>query len=285
MKNWIQTVPKTITHFNIIRRSLILYIIAGIMVVTLVDKKSAYFNHLNYLQDCERYFEKFINDEVEFNERKFKDGILYSKKLALFFPSFKALAYGNLGFCYFYLHDYRKAIEFYRIAIRTEPNLYTFYYDMGMICFMRQDFKNAIELFGQSFSYLPHADTYYSRLVKMLENHGNPDVAAQVREMASRLSRDQKRILYNIGRAYSALKDYKNAIVYFNHVIELDKDFIDAYYYRGSSWRELGRRDLYTKDVQEALSLTSKNASLNKEAKEASKLHFNFPFMNLGLSF
>ena len=82
----------------ILSHSWVLYSLCALLLVSNVNKDTALLNHLNFLKDTDSYLQEFYAGERPIFAEKFKEGILYYKKLADFFPNFKTYAYSNMGF-------------------------------------------------------------------------------------------------------------------------------------------------------------------------------------------
>ncbi len=65
---------------------------------------------------------------------------------------------------------------------------------------------------------------------------------------------------YRRGRAYMKIKQYENAIQDFNKVIILNPDVKDAYYQRGRTYRQMGKKKAGLNDIRKAAGLGSGNA-------------------------
>jgi tetratricopeptide (TPR) repeat protein len=65
---------------------------------------------------------------------------------------------------------------------------------------------------------------------------------------------------YQLGDAFTARHDYKNAIVEYSQAIVLDPAYVDAYIYRGSAYENQGQSDLARKDYDAALKLDPASA-------------------------
>ena len=62
------------------------------------------------------------------------------------------------------------------------------------------------------------------------------------------------------GRAYKALKQYKNAINDFSTVINLNPSIRNAYFYRGIAYRQIGKKKKGLSDIRKAAKLGSGDA-------------------------
>lgn len=75
-------------------------------------------------------------------------------------------AYGNQGFCYYYLGDLGRAIAMYDKAIKINPNQYAYYWDQGMIYSQRREFEKAVFFLQKAMETLPVTINMYASLAQ-----------------------------------------------------------------------------------------------------------------------
>jgi tetratricopeptide (TPR) repeat protein len=118
--------------------------------------------------------------------------------------------------------EYQKAIDDYKKAMRAEPTCSASYINLGATYF-------EMERFDDSVKALFEAAKYTSSLRWVIFN--------------------------NIGRAYSSLGDFKDALEAFTQAIKLEPKDPRAYSSRARLYLVLGRGDLAVADVQTLLKL------------------------------
>lgn len=124
--------------------------------------------------------------------------------------------------------EFEKAIEFLNIAISLNPENSEGYFYRG-ICYGKLNiFTKALADFEKSILISPESDSYY-----------------------------------NIGYVYHRMKDYSNAIEYFNNAININPIYASAYVARGNSRIKLGQKELACRDFHRALELGEKRVQEN----------------------
>ncbi len=188
------------------RRTILLYIFVAIVIIFSFNKQAANINHLNYLKDIEGYLEDLSLGQAGVDRVKIKEGARYYRQLLKVMPA-NAYAYGNLGFCSFYLGDYKEAIAFYQKAIALDPGQYTFYADVGDICFLTKNFQVAVSFLNNSLGLIPDSETYYWRVAKSLKEAGKENFAAQFVRLAMRAKQDREKISEKLTDIRNLLKN------------------------------------------------------------------------------
>jgi len=288
------------------RRTIILYIGVAIILGTLVDYKRLQTISIDYLKDHERYLQRFAAGEAEFDEEKFKTGVLYFTKLIEYLPS-KALAYGNLAYCYFYLSEYGKAVKAYRNAIKLESHLYTLHFDLGRICMLTQKNDRAISFFENSLKLMPKTQEYYAMIADEFLREGAKAHSQEFTDLNKQLKEDREEAYLALARLYLrtknfqrmfqvAMEGYKNfpknehlsyfaglanfklgrflqAIVFFNQAIKANPEFLNAYYFRGMSYRQVHNEFRANMDLAVAAQLKERQIEDADAQDEVVRLH------------
>ena len=266
---------------ELIKRTAAFYILAAIFLGVFVNVNLARANYLNSFRESEDYLQRFADGKQGFDERKFKDCVFYYQKLAKFLPLYKALAYGNLGFCYFYLNDFAKSIEYYKKAVKDEPGLYTLYLDLSEICLKLNDFKSAAKLLYNCLLMIPTTEDSYGELAKSLTQKGRNDLSLQVQGLILSAKEDYAEANDRLGYVFYVSKNYNDALSYFKEAIALNPENIQAYYYHYLCLRALGKKEEYARDAQMILIMKKKYKIDNSQNQRAIKLHLNIKLMKL----
>jgi len=188
-------------------RMWMLYLVLGAVGFAAVDRDTAVLNYINNLKGVEVDLEKFAQRKEEFKTSALREGVRYYKELLRISP-FSAYAHANLGFCYFYLGDYQKAMKAYLRAVEIQPNLYSFHCDLGMICLEKKEFKQAVGFFGDCLTLIPRAERSYLNLVKTLNERGIKEGARIFAQFALRARSDREQAYAGLVSSYFNLKDY-----------------------------------------------------------------------------
>ena len=113
----------------------------------------------------------------------------------------------GLGNCYYELEEYETAILYFKKVIETENEDNSDAYVMLGICNMF-----LAELFDtDDFKYEKEAIKYYSKVIDFYPK------------------KIDAKILIDLALAYTYMRDCDNAILYFEKVIEIDKENADVY--------------------------------------------------------
>jgi len=153
---------------KIFQYSAVFYFILALLFAVLVDRKGATLSHLNFLKGIEsRLFDLKIKSETP-STLELKEGVHFYHKMARIMPEDGVLR-GNIGYCYFYLKDYKSALSYYEKAVRLAPALYTVYSDLGTVYLVLGDKAQAQIHFQKALSLLPLMKTYYKMLSERLK--------------------------------------------------------------------------------------------------------------------
>jgi len=124
--------------------------------------------------------------------------------------SLKAWAYFQIGFCYFNLKNYTKALEAFKQVIRIDPDYAKAHCNLGVTYGQLGFHKDEIEAYKQ----------------------------------AIRIDPDYAKAHYNLGVAYGQLGFHKDAIESFKQAIRIDPDYANAHYNLGVAYILIGDRNL-----------------------------------------
>ncbi len=258
-----------------LRRTLFLYALGMLVLAFSVDYNRARLVHLDNVKPIEGYFEKFSENKISYDRQRFQDGVRYFQKVLEILPSFEALAYSHLGFCYFYLGDVSQAVAMYQKAIEMKPYLYTLPYDMALISLRRGDYRNALKFITGSAALLDSNEQYFLELSRQFQQMGKPDLALLSQKSLKKLKDDKKNFPYFFGVIHYHLKDFAAAVSFLNTAIKNIPDFPQAYYYRGQSYNELKQPAQSRIDLLKASYLKNQAENSGRIKEEIFRLHFN----------
>lgn len=140
------------------KRVFLLYLLAAAFLVWGTRFPYA-FNHAKFTA-LNRYIPKaenmviFKEDPAKLTEGDLKEFERYYEKAALFMPR-SAEARALKGYSYYYGGDKVKAQRAYSQAVRMNPKLFNFYYNLGIIALDRKDHKKAFAHFKDSVAVDP----------------------------------------------------------------------------------------------------------------------------------
>lgn len=298
----------------IFNRCLFWYLLAILAICRVTDFRKAQTNWLNQKQATLpelRMLEKTgVIDRASLNE-----GLRYFLKWTKFNPK-EGLLWGAIGTISFYRGDYVMAEESYRKAIELDPSIYSHYWDLGMIYFYLGDFPQAISFLNLSLRQLqffpPLVERLYSGIQKLgsfettmppLENiilraqQDRQDVYLHLADLYSRIPDwpnfericeeaknnigPHPRLLYYLGLIRLEKKEYADAIELFSQAIAADPDYIEAYYYRGLTFKALKKIIPATLDIKKATDLKSQGVTERHLKPMPFTLHINSELLTL----
>jgi len=167
--NFLQNKPLKQAWMFILRRNIILYFLLGVASYFLIgevrfpSKINVY--HLNQLKEGVLAIDMKLNKDLKVSAYNLKSGVAYFDRIAELVGPL-ASTDGNLGFCYYYLNDYNKAVAAYDEAIKRDSLRYTYWWDQGMIYFKLKDYKKAISYLKKAVESIPDAPRYYIETAK-----------------------------------------------------------------------------------------------------------------------
>ncbi len=137
----------------------------------------------------------------------FRRGINYYRDILAVIPD-QDYAYNNMGYCYFHLNNFSKALKSYNRAIRINPNIYTYYWNKGMVFFYLKQYENAIRSFKDSLRVMPLTVKYYKDfIIKINVPLDTKDVLYSYLVAVSREAQENKVVAeFQIARSYFYLK-------------------------------------------------------------------------------
>ncbi|MBE3114128.1 MAG: methionine adenosyltransferase, partial [Actinobacteria bacterium] len=173
-------------------------------------------------------------------EKTDKAEILKCKKVIKENPN-DADAYKNLGFTYYNLHNYTKAIESYKQAIRINPNYVGAYYRYLDVAYSQLNlYKEVVKTYKQAIRINPNdADAYYNLGVAYDKLSLYKD-AIDAYKQTIRINPNHADAYNDLGVAYGKLGLYKDAIEACKQTIRIRPNHADAYNDLGVAYGKLG---------------------------------------------
>ena len=209
-------------------------------------------------------------------------GVAYYDTLANHLP-YPALSYANLGFCYFYLKQVDRSIHAYEHAVKIDPGVYTFYFDLAYVALASKDFDNAVAFFKKSMGLVPKAIKDLRGMLKINAAYEGTGLFHPSSHLPTRVYQDFCMIYIYLGQAYEGLADFgrmrdvsmqgaqifakdatlvfnagvasyklrmmEDALLFLSKAIELQPEYLQAYEYRAQIYKELGNKELFLADT------------------------------------
>ena len=278
-----------------------------------VDRDQVLINCINYEKNIvEPYLMRFETRKAAYDEETFRLAVNYYSRLARLSPE-SALFHAGLGFCYYYLNDSARALAAYDRAIQADPLIYSLYWDQGMILYKEGRYAGAVQLLNRSLRMMEEMmpgimaagasleangeivlsqllqrvvsrarydeERLFGALVKSYEQLGQYPIVKKVAMMALENYPQSPGFLYYTGLACYHDKDYVPAVQYFNQTILADPENMEAYYYRGLCWQELGQNQSAARDHAVVLLMRDKGLTPKDYYGEDLRLHLNQDLM------
>ena len=136
------------------RSSLIVYLIALALVMSLTDHRKVRTRILNSSRIPLQYLVEYSEGFAEFDREKFKTYIDYYDYVIKYIHN-ATEAYGILAYCHYQLGHEKKAKEYYREALKLNNQFFWFYYDLGLLEFKDGEYKSAVEHLERAVSLPP----------------------------------------------------------------------------------------------------------------------------------
>ncbi len=254
------------------KKCLVLYLSVGLLCFLLVDSDKANLNRLNFLKgQVASYMLELEHSPEKPDIEKIQLALYYNKKVHKRFPD--SLVHGRIGTCYFYLNEQDQAIKAYQEAIALEPQLYSFYWDLGVVFFEIKDYERSVEYLGKAFRQIPIAMMYFKQtddllnekgltrkivFIKQLEKRAKVDAETALHLIAQSYFhlnkyREMQRVAsegiksfpnsallkYDLGLAFYRQEDYPKAAVFLSQAIGLAPHFLEAYQFRAACWEKM----------------------------------------------
>lgn len=186
----------------------------------------------------------------------------------------------DLQYAYAYeMHKQKKydeALKYYLRAIELNPKKQEGYINAAQIYTLKNDYVNALNILNRGIAQIPYGAELLAQKDTLEKNQ-----AGQLYENASKLyeaknykgalenylkiKEQTPEVLFAIAGCYFELKDYNNANLYYQKVLQKEPQNQQALYYSAMSYSEMGEND-------KALTLFNKIITINPQntdAKEA----------------
>lgn len=160
-----------------------------------------------------------------------------------------------------------RAMELARKAVAIDPTSHHALWALGYVYMQMKQFEEAIEALERALSIAPNYADGYGLLALINNNIGHSEEAIRLLEKGMELNPYYTwDYLYNLGRAYFALGDYKSAAEYLEKAIERNEAVPQLRLYLASSYVQLGRQDDAEWQITE-LEILSSDATLSHWSK------------------
>jgi tetratricopeptide (TPR) repeat protein len=134
--------------------SLILYVLGFLILFFAVDYKKIATATLDYNHDAPQRLISIATGASKPERVAIKNALRYYRNFVYLQPKI-ATAFSAIGFCDYYLGNYREALKNYQHAADLNPALAGIHYDLGVVYFRNNETLKAIEEFKKSVAMRP----------------------------------------------------------------------------------------------------------------------------------
>lgn len=161
----------------------------------------------------------------------------------------------DLGLAFNALHQHRKALDSFDLAIQLQPNFFEAHGNRGAMLAALGRLDAALESYRKALAINPEFADAHCNLGSALTRLRRYDEALASIDRALALRPDHPDALYNRGNVLKPLKRYEEALASYDRAIALQPDHADAHNNRGQVLRELARYDEALASYDRALAL------------------------------
>lgn len=147
----------------------------------------------------------------------------------------------TLGRSYLEIEDYRNAIAPYQKAVTLDPTRTSWMYELGLIFYNQNNFKDAVKYFkmADDGGYIKANDFYENAGFAYL-SIGDVDNGMKYLNIILKRKPNNKELLTNIAQAFYSAKKYKEALDFYQKLLENDPKDARALYMAGITFQKLG---------------------------------------------
>ncbi len=205
------------------------------------------------------YGSELINQSVAAKDPAVKDSLMQKgmaevQKSLEINPRFSE-AYFKLGYAYYQLRDYDKAIEYYKKANQSSSTTIS---NLALAYYMKGEHGEALRLLKRSLQMDPHNSTARSNL-PMVQNAFNNQLNTMKKE-----SSEDPQHYYDLGNLFVDAQNYQDALVQYQKAVELSPEFVGAIINVGNCYYML-------KDYDKAIASFKKALEFEPSNKQASR--------------
>lgn len=223
---------------------------------------------------------EFAQDNKKFNREKLEQYQYYYEKVVDFIPIYRGEVYEILGFCYYHLGKYRKALAAYIKASRINPRFFWPHYNLGLIYFKRGYYQKAVDSFNRAlatklednFDVVNTSKVYNPLLMssyqftrqtigrlKTAYRHSHVLLVLScyyLNNFSEMFHRATQAIAFNLdedgsfyyyaGLAAYKIRRFQEGAYFLKEYTAINPEFANAFYYLGLSLKALGQEELAT---------------------------------------
>ncbi len=191
---------------------------------------------------------------------------------ALKIDQYNAKAYFMKGMNYKDVRDTAKAISSMQTAVEQDQHYYHAYMQLGILTAAQRN-PMAVQFYKNAIRIQPNSTEAWYAIGKFYQDMGDWENAIVTYKALINADAQNKYALYNTGVIYLLqLKQYKLAHEQFTEAIRIDPEYIEAYYSRAVTLQAMGDKANAIADYQSCLRINSKYEPALTGLKELNKL-------------
>jgi superkiller protein 3 len=145
-----------------------------------------------------------------------------------------------VGLAFFHRDLHRKAIKFFKNAVRLNPDDYMSYFYTGLSYELHLDFDNAIKPYKKVVEINPNYAQAVNNLGYNYKERHYYTYAARMYEKAIELDPGHAGFFYNLGNVYNHWRMRRQAFYVHSRALELEPNFHKAHYNVGKNYIRFG---------------------------------------------
>lgn len=178
---------------------------------------------LNRVRPYSLYLIEISTDPLaKTDKRKINEHRRYFEQVEKLYPG-RSDTSGMLGFCYYYLQNYPKALAYYKKAQDKDPDIYVFSYNRGLIEFKQHKYTQAIDTLTQAFPFKAEASIGYimnSIVYRQILSEGEVPVSGK--DLAYKIREKIQDVYLMLALSYFEINDYSKALYFAQQLKDID---------------------------------------------------------------
>ena len=137
-------------------------------------------------------------------------------------------------------HEYEKALELYKIALKYEPNSDATYFNMGNVYLLQKDYDQALIHYKQASLLSQDCPNVNRQMAVVYYDQKKFDKALEYYLESEKRDKLDEKFYVEIGYCYSVLKDYQKSIDMYQKALKINPKIDYLFAYIASNYQFLG---------------------------------------------
>ncbi len=191
---------------------------------------------------------------------------------ALKIDQYNAKAYFMKGMNYKDLKDTARAISSMQTAVEQDQSYYHAYMQLGILNAARKN-PITVEYYKNAIRIQPNSTEAWYAIGKFYQDTGDWENAITAYNALIAANPNNKFACYNLGVIYLVnLKKYKQALEHFTEAVKIDSNYVEAYYGKGVTYHALGDEKQAAESYQQCLRINPDYKPAQQDLKQLNKL-------------